>query len=163
MKRSAILHLTIGALLFFFTAPSTLWSNSISDYTVYDLKGEGHQLSDILAELPDNELLILSFNSIYNDPCEKVIPELLKIENESAHVKLVFIFIDDAKIAASIADKCNIYDRSYVDKWSSINSYFKVISVPSAVVLNRSSKMLGCFEFHTNENVELIKKLVAKK
>ena len=163
MKRFAILYLTIGVLLLFFTAPSTLWSNNTPDYTVYDLKGEGHRLSDILADLPSNGLLILSFNSVYNDPCEKVIPELLKIENESAHVKLVFIFIDDAKIAASIADKCNIYNRSYVDKWSSISSYFKVISVPSTVVLNRSSKILGRFEFHTNENVDLINKLVAKK
>ena len=163
MKLLIIPYFTVGTLLMFFTTPSVLWSNNTQDYTVNDLDGEGHKLTDILADLPSNGLLILSFNSVYNDPCEKVIPELLKIANESTHVKLVFIFIDDAKNASSYADKCNINKSIYVDKWSSISSYFKVTSVPSTVILNRSSKILGRFEFHTNENVDLMKKLVAKK
>lgn len=156
------LYFTTIMLFVILAVPFALCANNVPDYTVHDLKGESHRLSDILAELPSDGLLILNFTSIYSAPCKKGIPELLNVEKESKHVRLICIFVDNTEGAARYAEKHHINNLSYVDKWSSISSKFKIMGVPYTIVLNKNSEILGRFDSYTNEDITLIKELVSR-
>ncbi len=146
MKRLFKIFIIVALILFLQADGTNASNNKVPNVAVYNLDGVRFILYSILDKIPEDGLLIINFTSIHCKPCQKEIPELVRIAKISKDIICMFIFNETPSEVTSTATRFGIYDNSYCDSFGSMQLKFNVKSYPVTVVVSKNRGILGRFE-----------------
>lgn len=136
---------------------------AIANVALYDMKGSRRILYDLLAELPDNGIMIINFTSIYCPPCRKEIPQLISIAHESNRkAGIIFIYSEDRKKIESDVSRFNIQGQAYTDVLSNIKKKLNIERIPTTVIVDKHGRIIGTYVGYSDANIQAMKDIVAR-
>jgi thiol-disulfide isomerase/thioredoxin len=134
------------------------------DFRLFDLAGKKHNLYDIIKSLPENGFLILNFTSIYCLPCEKEIPDLVRLEKSgNGKFKLLCVFAECCKPAKEKAVKLRVFEKSLSDPFEKVKPEYSVTSFPVTFIINKKHLILGRYDGYSSKNMIEIEKILFGK
>lgn len=130
-------------------------------FTLKDTQGQTVSLDGLLKS---NKAVLINFWATWCPPCREEIPDLVNFhaKNKSKGFTVVGIDVGESSDrVATFAEKFKINYPLLLDKDQTVAESFRVVGIPTTLLINKNGQVLGVYHAFTDELVADVEKALA--
>lgn len=130
-------------------------------FSLPDLDGKEISLGDALKE---NKAVLINFWATWCPPCQEEIPDLIEMYAENKERGLLILGVDVAESRTKVANFAKRYEMNFpvlLDKDMAVTNLYRVVGIPTTILVNSEGKVLGVYHAFTEELVSDVEKALA--
>lgn len=130
-------------------------------FTLQDLNGQSVSLDSVLKS---NKAVLLNFWATWCPPCQEEIPGLIELQNKNKDKGFTVLGVDvgeSQKKVSGFAQKVGINYPILLDKEMSAAENYKVVGIPTSILLDSSGKILGVYHSYSDALIRDVNKALA--